>query len=93
MGRYLVRYREFTFKKIGITLASFEDSEKIPVIEDWFMSLEIEILIVLKYLLRSLVGILFGPIDFFRFNFFIISSTSSGDVGVKEKVFSDEFVR
>ena len=57
------------------------------------MSLEIGILIVLEYVLRSLVGILFEPIDFLRFNVLIMSSTSSGDVGVKKKVFSDGFVR
>ena len=57
------------------------------------MSLEIGILIVLEYFLRSLVGILFGPIDFLRFNVLIMSATSSGDVGLKNKVFSDGFVR
>ena len=57
------------------------------------MSLEIGILIVLEYFLRSLVGLLFGSIDFPRFNVFIMSSTSSGDVGVRKKVFSDGFVR
>ena len=57
------------------------------------MSLEIEILIVSEKFLRSLVGILFGPIDFLRFNVLIMSSTSSGNVGVKKKVFSDGFVR
>ena len=57
------------------------------------MSLEIGILIVSEKLLRSLVGILFGPIDFLRFNVLIMSSTSSGKVRVKKKVFSDGFVR
>ena len=41
----------------------------------------------------SLVGILFGSIGFLRFNVLIMSSASSGDVGVKKKVFSDRFVR
>ena len=50
------------------------------------------ILIVLEYFLRSLGGILFGPINFLRFNILIMSSASSGDVGVK-KVFYDGFVR
>ena len=40
-----------------------------------------------------IVGILFGPIDFLRLNVLIMSPTSSGDVGVKKKVFSDGFVR
>ena len=57
------------------------------------MSLEIGILIVSENFLRSLVGILFGPIDFLRFNVLIMSSTSSGNVGVKKKNFSDGFVR
>ena len=57
------------------------------------MSLEIGILIVSENVLRSLVGILFGPIDFLRFNVLIMSSTSSGNVRVKKKVFSDGFVR
>ena len=85
--------RGSAFSKIGITLASFKDSGKIPVTKDWFMSLEIRILIVLDYYLRSLVGILFRPIDFLRFNILIMSSSSSGDVGVKMKVSSDGFVR
>ena len=85
--------RESALLKIGITLASFKDSRKIPVTKDWLMSLEIGILIVLEYFLRSLFGILFRPIDFLRFNVLIMSSTSSGDVGVKKKVFSDGFVR
>ena len=54
------------------------------------MTLEIGILIVWKYFL---VEMLFWPIHFLTFNVLIISSTSSGDVGVKKKVFSDGFVR
>ena len=50
-------------------------------------------MIVSENVLKSLVGILFGPIDFLRFNVLIMSPTSSGDVGVKKKVFSDGFVR
>ena len=38
---------------------------------------------------EKLVGILFGPISFLRFNVLIMSSTSSGDFGVEKKVFSD----
>ena len=85
--------RGSAFSKIRITLASFKDSGKISVTKDWFMSLEIRILIVLEYFLRSLVGILFGPIYFLRFNILIMSSTSSDDVGVEMKVSSDGFVR
>ena len=85
--------RGSAFLKIGLIYASFKDSGKIPVTKDWLMSLEIGILIVLEYFLRSLVGLLFGSIDFPRFNVFIMSSTSSGDVGVRKKVFSDGFVR
>ena len=80
------------FLKNGITLASFKGSGKIPLTKDWLMSLEIGILIVWEYFLRSLVGILFGPIDFLRLDVFNMSSTSSGDVRVK-KIFSDAFVR
>ena len=93
MGLWLVYSRGCAFLKIGITLASFKDSGKIPLTKNWLMSLEIGILIVWKYFLRSWVGILFGTIDFLRFNVLIMSSTSSGDVGVKEKVFFDGFVR
>ena len=85
--------RGSAFLKIGITLASFKDSEKIPVTKDWLMSLEIGILTVLGDFLRSLVGILFAPIDFLRFNVLIMSSAFSGYVGVKKKVFSDGLVR
>ena len=85
--------RGSAFLKIGITLASFKDSGKIPVTKDWLMSLEIGILIVLEYFLRTLVGLLFGPIDFLRFNVLVMSSTSSGDIGIKKKVFSNGFVR
>ena len=85
--------RGSAYLKIGITLASFKDSGKIPVTKDWLMNLEIGILIVLENFLRRLVGILFGPNDFLRFNVLIMSSTSSGDAGVKKKVFSNEFVR
>ena len=81
------------FLKIGITLASFKDSGKILVTKDWLMSLEIGILIVLEYFLRTLVGLLFGPIDFLRFNVLVMSSTSSGDIGIKKKVFSNGFIR
>ena len=45
------------------------------------MSLEIGILIVLEHVLRGIVGILFGSIDFLRFNVLIMFSTSSGDNG------------
>ena len=69
--------RGSAFLKIGITVASFKDSEKIPVTKDWLMSLEIGVLIVLEYFLRSLVGILFGLIDFLRINVLIMPSTSS----------------
>ena len=48
---------------------------------------------ILRYFLRRLVGILFGLIDFLRFNVLIMPSTSSCKVGVKKKLFSDEFVR
>ena len=48
--------------------------------------MEIGILIILEYFLRSLVGILFVPIYFLRFNILIMSLTSSGNVRVK-KVF------
>ena len=41
--------------------------------------------------MRSLVGILFGPFDFLRFNVLIMSLSSPGNIGVK-KVFSDGFV-
>ena len=85
--------RGCAFLKIGITLASFKGFGKIPLTKDWLMCLEIGILIVWEYFLRSWVGILFGPIDSLRFNVLIISSTSSGDVGVKKKVFSIRFVR
>ena len=85
--------RRFGFLKIGIAFASFKDSQKIPVIKDWLMNLEIGKLVVLEYFLRSCVWILFGPIDFLRFNVLIGFLTSSGDVGVKKKVFSDGFVR
>ena len=51
------------------------------------MSLEIGIRTVLEDFLRSLVGILFGPIDFLRFNVLIMSSASSGVVAVKKKGF------
>ena len=74
--------RGSAFLKIVITLASFQDSGKIPVTKDWLMNLEIGILIVSEYFLRSLVGILFRPIDFLRFNVLIMSSTSLGDVAV-----------
>ena len=57
------------------------------------MSLEIGILTVLGDFLRSLVGIMFAPIDFLRFNVLIMSSAFSGYVGVKKKVFSDGLVR
>ena len=49
------------------------------------MSLEIGILVALEYFLRSLVGILFGPTAFLRVNVLIISSDSSGNVGVRRK--------
>ena len=77
--------------KIGISLASFKGSGKVLVTKDLLISLEIGILIVFEYFLRSLVGILFGPVDFLRFNVLIMSSTSSSDAGVKKKVFSDGF--
>ena len=79
--------RGSAFLKIGITLVSFKDSGKIPFTKNWLMSLEIGILIFVEYFLRSLVGILFGPIDFCRFNVLITSLTSSGNVGVQKKVF------
>ena len=72
--------RESAFLQIGITLASFKSSRKIPVTKDWLMSLEIGILIVLEYFSTSLVGILFGPIDYLRFNVLIMSSTSPVEV-------------
>ena len=55
------------------------------------MSLETGILIVWEYFLRTLVGILFGPINFHRFNVLIMSSTSSSDFRVKKKVSSGGF--
>ena len=73
--------RGSAFLKIGVTLASFKGSGKIPVTKDWLMSLEIGILIVLEHVLRGIVGILFGSIDFLRFNVLIMFSTSSGDNG------------
>ena len=42
--------------------------------------------------MRSLVRILLRPIDFLRFNVLIMSSTSSGYVGLAKKVFSEGFV-
>ena len=77
--------RGSAFLKIGITLASSKDSGKIPVTKGWLMSLEIGILVALEYFLRSLAGILFGPTAFLRVNVLIISSDSSGDVGVRRK--------
>ena len=41
--------------------------------------------------MRRLVGILFGPFEFLRFNVLIMSSTSSGEIGVK-KVFFDRII-
>ena len=38
------------------------------------MSLEVGILIVWEYFIRSLVGKMFSPIDFLRFNVLIMSS-------------------
>ena len=73
--------RGSAFLKIGVTLASFKGSGKIPVTKDWLMSLEIGILIVLEHALRGIVGILFGSIAFLRFNVLIMFSTSSGDNG------------
>ena len=43
-------------------------------------------MIVLEYFLR-LLGILFGPFDFRRFNVLTMSSTLSGDIGVKKVFF------
>ena len=81
--------RRSSFFEIVVKLPGFKGSGKIPVTNGSLMSLEIGIL----YFLKSLVGILFGPIDFLSFNALIMSSASSGDVGVKKKEFSDGFVR
>ena len=81
------------FLKIEITLASFKGSGKIPLTKDWLINLKIGIPILWEYFLRSLVRILFEPIDFPRFNVLIVYSTSSDDVVVKKKVFSDGFVK
>ena len=75
----------------GITLASFKDSGKNSRTEDLLTHLEIGILIFLEYFLRSLVRILFAPIDSLRFNTLMMSSTSSGNFGVKKKFFFDGF--
>ena len=85
--------RGSAFLKIRIAFANFKDSGKIQVTKDWLMRLEIVILIVLEYFLKSLVGILLGSIDILRFNVLIMSSTSLPDFEVKKKVFSDRFVR
>ena len=85
--------RESALLKIGITLASYKGSGKIPLTKDWLMSLEIGTLIVWEYFLRNLVWILFVPIHFLRFHVLIMSSTLSGEVGVKKKVFADGFIK
>ena len=87
-----MHFRGSAFLKIGTTLASFKASGKIPLTKYLLISLEIGILIFWEYFLRILVGILFGLIDFLRFNILIMSLTSSSHVGVKN-VFSDGFVR
>ena len=84
--------RGSAFLKIGTTLASFKYSGKTSVTKDWLMSLEIGVLIGLEYFLKSLVEILFKPCHFLRFNILIMSSTSSGDVRVRKKIFSRAFV-
>ena len=66
---------DLLFFKIGIILARFKDSGRIPVTRYWIMRLEIGIMIVLEYFLRILVGILFGLIVFLRFNVLIMAST------------------
>ena len=51
------------------------------------------ILIDLENYLGSLVGILLGPSDLSTLNVFITSLVSSGVVGLKKKVFSEEYVK
>ena len=51
------------------------------------------ILIDLENYLGSLVGILLGPSDLPTLNVFITSLVSSGVVGLKKKVSSEEFVK
>ena len=51
------------------------------------------ILIDLENCLSSFVGILLGPSDLPTLNVLIISSVSSGVVGLKKKVFSKGFVK
>ena len=55
--------RRSSFFEIVVKLPGFKGSGKIPVTNGSLMSLEIGIL----YFLKSLVGILFGPIEFFWF--------------------------
>ena len=81
------------FLEIGITLKSFEGSGKIPVTKYWLIGLGIGILIVFEYFLKIFTGILYGPIDILRLNVLIMSPILSGDAGVKNKNFSNGFVR
>lgn len=53
----------------------------------------IGILIVFEYILKIFTGILYGPIDILRLNVLIMSPILSGDAGVKNKNFSNGFVR
>ena len=51
------------------------------------------ILIDLEKCLSSFVGILLGPSDLPTLNVLIISSFSSGIIGLQKKVFSEGFVK
>ena len=94
MGWQLVHSRGSDTLEIGITFKShFKSFRNILVTKDWIISLEIGIVIVLKYFLRGLVEVLFGQIDFLNFNVLVMSSTSLGSVCVEKKVFSDGFIR
>ena len=63
--------------------------EKTPFLKDKLIRFDRGILIDLENCLSSFVGMLLGPCNLPTLNVLIISSVSSGVVGLKKKVFLD----
>ena len=79
------------FLKIGITLACFKISGKVPDEKDKLIRSDIGLDKHFLKSLRILVGTLPGPAVFYVFSVYRISSTFSFVVGDKKKEFTFEF--
>ena len=93
MGPWLLQFCWSLFLKIGITLACFGISGKVPNEKDKFISSDIGLNKHFLKSLRILVGTLPGPAVLYVFSVRRMSSTSSFVMGDKKKEFSFGFFK